>query len=75
MEISSVSIVVALVLGITQAFKIAGLPKRFVPIVAVILGGVIAGIIAGFTSSIVITGVTAGLMAMGLWSGVKTTTK
>lgn len=75
MEISSVSIVVALVLGITQAFKIAGLPKRFVPIVAVVLGGVIAGILAGFTSSIVITGVTAGLMAMGLWSGVKTTTK
>lgn len=55
------------VLGIVQAFKIAGLPAKYSPIVAILVGAVIYVAIAGISPANIITGVVIGLSAVGLY--------
>ena len=55
------------VLGIVQAFKIAGLPAKYSPIVAILVGAVIYVAIAGISPTNIITGIVIGLSAVGLY--------
>lgn len=55
------------VLGIVQAFKIAGLPAKYSPIVAILVGSVIYVAMAGISPANVITGIVIGLSAVGLY--------
>jgi hypothetical protein len=63
-------LVATMVLGLTQAVKIAGLNSRFIPLSAVLLGVILSYMVADTS---VIGGIVAGLTACGLYSGVKST--
>lgn len=56
------------VLGIVQAFKVAGLPKKFSPILAMIVGLVMYASMEGITPGNIITGIVIGLSAVGLYT-------
>lgn len=54
-------------LGLTQAFKIAGLPNRYSPIVAIIVGMILHLALAGLSAESAVTGMVIGLSAVGLY--------
>lgn len=54
-------------LGLTQAFKIAGLPNRYIPIVAIVVGMVLHLALAGLSAESAVTGMVIGLSAVGLY--------
>ena len=66
MELSLLS---PLIVAFVQLFKEAVIPSRFLPVVAVALGLLLAW---SFNQDLV-QGIIAGFTAMGLWSGVKAT--
>lgn len=68
------AIVGALVLGLVQVAKIAGMKGKYAPALACALGIVLSGFLGGFTATVLIqTGLVAALTAMGLYSGTKAT--
>ena len=63
------AVLVAVITGLVQAVKVAGLPTRFAPLLAIALG-----ISAAFLMKTdVLSGVVAALTSAGLFSGVKAT--
>lgn len=54
-------------LGLTQAFKIAGLPSRYSPIVAIVVGMILYLALAGLSAESAVTGMVIGLSAVGLY--------
>ncbi len=54
-------------LGLTQAFKIAGLPSRYSPIAAIIVGMIMNLALAGLSAESAVTGMVIGLSAVGLY--------
>lgn len=60
-------VLTAAVLGIVQACKIAGLPAKYSPIVAILVGAVMYVAVAGISPEHVVTGVVIGLSAVGLY--------
>lgn len=54
-------------LGLTQACKIAGLPNRYSPIVAIIVGMILHLALAGLSAESAVTGMVIGLSAVGLY--------
>lgn len=72
------AILVAIVIGLTEVIKRAtGLEKRYIPLLAVILGVILSfiGAYLGVISATLISGITAGLVSVGLFSGIKNTFK
>lgn len=76
---SNAAIAVPIVIALVQAVKLTGLiPDHFAPLVAIVLGmGVnfIGNHNSGDLSTTALYGILTGLMASGLYSGVKTTMK
>ncbi|SHG89095.1 holin [Tepidibacter thalassicus] len=70
-------IMISLIIGITQAIKIAGLPKKFAPIVSLVLGIIMCVFFEskGDIKQSVLDGIILGLTASGLFSGYKSMTK
>lgn len=71
-----ISIIVAVVVGLTEAIKILGLPSRFSPIVSIALAISLSFLTntTGLATQIVLfDGLLIGLMASGLYSGAKAT--
>jgi len=68
-----ITILVAIITGLTEVIKRIGLPSQFAPIVSIALGLALAFLNRqNFSIDIVImTGIVAGLTASGLYSGVK----
>ena len=65
-------VLVPIVIGLVEAVKRAGMPSRYAPVLALFFGVSGAYLITGALSGVeVIQGVIAGLSAVGLWSGVK----
>lgn len=60
-------VLTAAVLGIVQACKIAGLPAKYSPIVAILVGAVMYVAVAGISPEHIVTGVVIGLSAVGLY--------
>lgn len=60
-------VMTAAVLGIVQACKIAGLPAKYSPIVAILVGAVMYVAVAGISPEHIVTGVVIGLSAVGLY--------
>ena len=54
-------------LGLTQAFKIAGLPSRYSPIVAIVVGTIMNLALAGLSAESAVTGMVIGRSAVGLY--------
>lgn len=74
------SIAIPVVVGLVEAFKVAGLPTKFAPLLSVILGVVYsigAIVVSAQTEQInaILKGVIIGLVSSGLYSGVKATIK
>ena len=65
----------AVILGIVEVAKEMGLNKRFIPVLALVLG-VVGSLAMTYNNDIitaVIVGLITGLSAMGLFSGAKAT--
>lgn len=64
--------IVPVIVGVTEVFKMVGMPSRFSPLFALALGMAIVYFV-GETSVAdrLFTGAIAGLAASGLYSGVK----
>lgn len=56
------------VLGIVQACKIAGLPSKYSPIMAVLIGMILYLALDGVTAENAVTGIVIGLSAVGLYT-------
>ena len=69
------SLVVAVIIGIVQAFKMAGVNSRYAPIISLVLGILFFGVTKGITPESLFDGIIAGLSASGLFSGLKTQIK
>lgn len=55
------------VVGLTQAFKIAGVPNKYCPTLAVIIGMIMQLALAGLSAENAITGIVIGLSAVGMY--------
>lgn len=55
------------VVGLTQAFKIAGVPSRYSPTLAVIIGMIMQLALDGLSAENAIIGIVIGLSAVGLY--------
>lgn len=63
---------VPIIIALIQALKIAGLPARFAPIVAVVLGVISCIYLLPLALPVeILQGVVVGLAASGLYSGAK----
>jgi len=64
---------VALTIGITEAIKRLGIPSKWSPIVAIVIGIIMALISSEFrvSSEVILGGMVMGLSSSGLWSGTK----
>ncbi len=61
---------IPIVIGLIQVAKMAGLPSKYAPIGALILGVVGALILGGPIGVAILSGLIVGLSASGLYSGV-----
>jgi hypothetical protein len=52
--------------GITEVFKILGVPSRFLPLVSVLIGAVIGYMTIGRDMAGVLTGIVTGLVTAGV---------
>lgn len=55
------------VVGLTQAFKTAGVPNKYCPALAVIIGMIMQLALAGISAESAVTGMVIGLSAVGLY--------
>lgn len=71
----TLAVITAVVIGLVQVAKLAGLPTQFAPLVAIVFGVLTALCLSFFqaTTTVILNGVIIGLSAMGLYSGTKTT--
>jgi len=73
-ELLSFSVLVVITIGLTEVCKKAfKMPKRFIPLTALILGLVINLIAGGITGLGLLTGIGIGLSAVGLFDVSKIT--
>ncbi len=66
-------VLVAVIGGLTEAVKRAGLDSRYAPIFAIVLGLVCTYFFVGKSPETLMQGLVASLTASGLYSGIKTT--
>lgn len=70
---TDIAIAIAIITGLTEVIKRLGLPTRFVPLTAVILGVIYGGFVLGWSVDPILTGIIAGLSAVGLYRSVQKT--
>ncbi|MEJ8554297.1 holin [Tepidibacter sp. Z1-5] len=77
MEGYSSPIIISLIVGITQVIKTAGVPKKFAPLVSLVVGIVLCIFYESNTDikKSILDGIIAGLTASGLFSGYKSVSK
>lgn len=77
MNIAEMSIIVAVIIGLSEAFKSIGVIKKWIPIINIILGigAGLAFMNTGDIKEAILQGLIAGLTASGLFSTVKNTTQ
>ena len=77
-DITGAVAVVPIILAIVQALKMVGMPNKYSPIASIGLGIVVGFIFRHDTADLsqtILAGVTYGLSASGLYSGVKSTSE
>jgi Bacteriophage A118-like holin, Hol118 len=77
-DITGAVAVVPVILAIIQALKMVGLPNKFAPIASIALGVIIGFLFRHDTADLsqtILAGVTYGLSASGLYSGVKSSSE
>jgi L-lactate permease len=77
-DITGAVAIVPIILAVIQALKMVGMPNKYSPIASIALG-IIVGFVfrheAADLSQTILAGVTYGLSASGLYSGVKATSE
>lgn len=73
MDITDLGFITAIVIGLTEVVKKAGLNSRYAPLVALLLGVGVSFLFAAVSKESVVTGIVAALSAMGLYSGTSAT--
>lgn len=74
-NISDASFIAGTTMGLVALLSDTGLKKRYKPISAIFIGIGIAFLVMGFTKLAILTGIVSPLVAMGFWSGAKTSFK
>lgn len=64
---------VPVVIGLVEVVKLVKVPDRYLPIAAIILGILGNLVITGTTGFSIIGGIVIGLLAVGLFSGTRST--
>lgn len=72
-EIISAGVDIGLIVGLTQVIKMLGLPKRYIPTLAILVGVCLSFISVGVSGISAIAGIIAGLVSVGMYSGVRAT--
>ena len=67
----NLAIAVAVITGLTQVVKKAGVRTKYIPLVAVLFGIIYGLAIIGLETEAVVNGIIAGLTSVGLFSTVK----
>jgi hypothetical protein len=67
------SILLAIIIGLTEAIKRIGLKTKYAPLFAIALSLGLTFVTMGATTDSLIAGLVVGLTSVGLYSGVKTT--
>ena len=75
LSIGTFAIIVAALMGLAQVMKTTFMPKKWLPISIIALGIIGTMGFAGVTAGSILAGVVAGLSAMGIFSGAKTTAR
>lgn len=71
-----IAVAVPIIVALTQAVKMVGVPKKFIALVSVFIGVLFFYVLGlGELNERILDGIVAGLTASGLWSGVKSTVK
>jgi len=63
---------VPLVLGLTQVAKMVGMPSKYAPLLALVIGISYALGLQGLSALSIVQGISYGLSAAGLYTGTKT---
>jgi hypothetical protein len=77
-DITGAVAIVPIILAIVQALKMIGMPNKYSPIASIGLGIIVGFIFRHETADLsqtILAGVTYGLSASGLYSGVKSTSE
>lgn len=64
-------LILPIIVGLCQAIKAFDIDVKMIPIIAIILGLIFSAIMGGELGEIIFRGLTLGLGAVGLHSGVK----
>jgi hypothetical protein len=62
---------VAIITGLTEVIKRLGVPTKYIPLVAIVLGVLYAGFVLSWESQAIIGGIVAGLTSVGLYRSVQ----
>lgn len=72
MDFTNISLMVAIVMGLSEVFKNLGLNSKLIPIVNLILGIIVGIVYSGLgIKNGIATGIIVGLTASGFYSGTK----
>ena len=71
----TLAVITAVVIGLVQLAKKTGLPARWCPLLAVVLGVLGLSALTFFqpVTEVILTGIVIGLSAVGLYSGARAT--
>lgn len=69
----SAGVDVGVIIGLTQAIKLLGLPKKYIPTTALVIGVCWAFLSVGVSTATAVAGIIAGLVSVGLFSGTRAT--
>jgi hypothetical protein len=64
-------VTVPLTVGLVEAIKALGLPTKYAPVSAVLIGVGLACFVVSSVPAILLGGIAVGLMASGLYSGTR----
>ena len=75
MSIEIIGALIPVIIGLVGVFTMAGLDKKFAPVLSLIFGVLLVLLSVGFKVNyqIILVGIMTGLSASGLYSGAKTT--
>jgi hypothetical protein len=69
----SAGVDVGIIVGLTQVVKLLGLPTRYIPLTALVIGVCWAFLSIGVSTGSTVAGIIAGLVSVGLFSGTRAT--
>ena len=67
----NLAVAVAIITGLTQVVKKAGVSTRYIPLVAVLFGVIYGLAVTGLETEAVVNGIIAGLTSVGLFRTVQ----